>query len=380
MKGKHVKRGEFIAFFLFIIVLATNASALNVGYYDMCDGQGDPNQVNSITIAGHTPVNLTDLSSTDLAGVDVIYVQNCSNNMYGAEYLNRLADIEAAVASGKRLIIHDRFVTDAETILPGGGSFNIVRDFLDSRDINIRDNTTLVTNGPGGTLDDTSLDGGDHSSHGYADANSLPLNARLILTRGNPDEIVTFSYPYGAGCVVYSTIPLDFYLAGSGPNPPRDNFALIYAPNVVAYAAEECQGGSIIDIKANGSDGPVTLQHGDPLSVTIALTPGDMAGQNADWWVIARDPSYRYYFYNPNTDAWVPKCLSCVPLASYQGGLVNMGPYEVLNTTAGPQMSLAPGLPVGTYTFYFGVDLNMDGKLDMDQMYYDSVVVNISGP
>jgi hypothetical protein len=37
---------------------------------------------------------------------------------------------------------------------------------------------------------------------------------------------------------VYSTIPLDLYLAGAGvANPPRDAFAQVYAANVLAYAA-----------------------------------------------------------------------------------------------------------------------------------------------
>jgi hypothetical protein len=36
------------------------------------------------------------------------------------------------------------------------------------------------------------------------------------------------------------------------------------------------------------------------------------------------------------------------------------------------------GLPTGTYTFYFGVDLNMNGSLDMDKLYYDSVNVTIT--
>jgi|Deesub1362A_J573_1020465.scaffolds.fasta_scaffold00134_2 hypothetical protein len=135
----------------------------------------------------------------------------------------------------------------------------------------------------------------------------------------------------------------------------------------------------VIDIKANGSDGPVNLQHGEVLSVTVSLAPGDMAGQGADWWVIARDPSFRYYFYDSDTGGWVLKCFSCMPIVSYQGGLIEMGPYEVLNTTAGPQMLgvNTADLPTGTYTFYFGVDLDMDGRIDMNQMYYDSVEVSV---
>lgn len=32
----------------------------------------------------------------------------------------------------------------------------------------------------------------------------------------------------------------------------------------------------------------------------------------------------------------------------------------------------------GSYTFYFGVDMNMNGSLDLDQMSYDDVEVTIT--
>lgn len=34
-------------------------------------------------------------------------------------------------------------------------------------------------------------------------------------------------------------------------------------------------------------------------------------------------------------------------------------------------------LPQGYYTFYFGVDMNMNGILDVDRIYYDSVEVTV---
>jgi hypothetical protein len=37
-------------------------------------------------------------------------------------------------------------------------------------------------------------------------------------------------------------------------------------------------------------------------------------------------------------------------------------------------------LKVGTHTFYLGVDLNMNGSLDMGSIYYDSVGINVTGP
>ena len=116
----------------------------------------------------------------------------------------------------------------------------------------------------------------------------------------------------------------------------------------------------IPDIKANGSDGPVHLAPNDNLSVTVGLNPGSHSGENADWWVVADIP-FGWYYYN--LYSWIPGFS-----VTYQGPLFDLSPFEVLNIT---------GLPVGTYTFYFGVDMVMNGSLDMDQIYYDSVEVNI---
>jgi hypothetical protein len=223
-----------------------------VGYYDMTFGQGDPNQVAPILTAGHTPVQLFDLTAADLAGIDVLDVQNPSNGIYGAEYLSNLADIEAAVSAGMTLVIHDRFVDFAESILPGSAGFNIVRDFADAANIDVRDNTTLVTNGPGGIVDNLTLDGGNSSSHGFAFDASLPAGAALILTTGDPTHIVTFAYNHGSGTVIYSSIPLDFYLGGGS------GFDQIYAPNVLAYAATNPLGGLKVT-STDPADGSVVV-------------------------------------------------------------------------------------------------------------------------
>jgi hypothetical protein len=44
--------------------------------------------------------------------------------------------------------------------------------------------------------------------------------------------------------------------------------------------------------------------------------------------------------------------------------LLNLEEFQVLNIA---------GLPAGEYTIYFGVDMEMNGSLDMDKVYYDSV-------
>lgn len=111
----------------------------NIGYYDMSFGQGNPNQVAAILASGNTPVQLFNLTAAELAGVQVIDVQNPDNGGYGGEYLSRLTDIQNAVSAGKALVIHDRYVDPAETILPGGAGFNIVRDFSDQANIDVLD-------------------------------------------------------------------------------------------------------------------------------------------------------------------------------------------------------------------------------------------------
>jgi len=117
------------------------------------------------------------------------------------------------------------------------------------------------------------------------------------------------------------------------------------------------------DIKANGSDGPVGITLGNSLSVTIELDPGIYTGYAADWWCVA-DAPFGWYYYDAATEGWLPGFK-----VSYQGPLFNLTPpSEVLNLF---------DLPLGGYTFYFGVDGNRNGNLD-EPLYYDSVEVNIT--
>ena len=116
------------------------------------------------------------------------------------------------------------------------------------------------------------------------------------------------------------------------------------------------------DIKANGSDGPITLDQSDTITIIVAL---DNKGRtnNADWWLAADTPFGLFFFtFDGWTDAWVP---------GYQGSLFYLNSFEVLNMPVS-------GLLAGTYTLYFGVDTVMDGNVTWDSVYYNTVVVNIT--
>ncbi|MHC4687983.1 MAG: outer membrane protein assembly factor BamB family protein, partial [Planctomycetota bacterium] len=117
------------------------------------------------------------------------------------------------------------------------------------------------------------------------------------------------------------------------------------------------------DIKANGSDGPLTIPYGANLTVTIALDPAGYDGEDCDWWVVGGTP-FGLFWYTLDR-GWVR---SDAPVRVYGGPLFDLSPFEVLNIS---------GLPIGTYTFFFGVDLLMNRSLDLAELCYDSVGVTI---
>lgn len=180
-----------------------------VGYYDMSLGQGGAYQVNELTGNGHTAVNITVPNAAQLANIDTLYVTNPSNTSFGAEYLANQTAIANAVSGGMNLVIFDRNVTGANTILPGGASISVIRNTSSgATDVNLAAGAPAAF---AAGLTNASLDGGNLSSHGYVTLASLPPGAVPLLTRANSSQIVAFTYPFGSGTVFYSTIPLDFY-------------------------------------------------------------------------------------------------------------------------------------------------------------------------
>jgi len=122
-------------------------------------------------------------------------------------------------------------------------------------------------------------------------------------------------------------------------------------------------------IMANGVVNTAAISISEKLSVTIALTANDHVDQNADFWVVANTP-FGWYYYRYQTTTWinVGNSISDI-LPTYQGGVFNLPSFEVLSIV---------GLPVGAYTFYFGIDMNSNGQLDMDSLLFDGIVVNVS--
>lgn len=117
------------------------------------------------------------------------------------------------------------------------------------------------------------------------------------------------------------------------------------------------------DIKANGSDEPLTISQGELLTIAVSLDPGDLSGADADWWVAAHtpfDPPLDWYTY-VYPEGWRYGIHVCAQTPLYE-----LTPsFNVLNTV----------LPAGNYIFYFAVDGNMDGE--PDATWLDSIEVHV---
>jgi hypothetical protein len=116
------------------------------------------------------------------------------------------------------------------------------------------------------------------------------------------------------------------------------------------------------DAKVNNLDGPLDVIQTEGLSLTVACRAGGLPNQMADWWLVADTPAGWFYFDLPSR-TWQS---GVVP--TYQGLLFELHSVEV------PMISERP---VGTYVFYFGIDLERNGAVDQSVLYFDKVEVNI---
>ncbi len=237
---------------------------------------------------GAVPLPIADISTFNLNSVNILFLDESSNSGLTTALQSRLPDIQAWINAGGKLIVHDRSVANSgnpNPLLLGAPGAVSIR--LEGADVDvIPPADTLVTAGPFGTIDNFSLDGGTSSEHGYVDQTTLPSQARSILCiGGNTSQVVAFSYPLGSGFLYYSSIPLDFYLEGSGGGTFLLNVTNTYAPNMLLYVQS-------LAISSGMTLSQVQLDINGQLAFTVNGSPGDvfrvLASTNlADWQPIA---------------------------------------------------------------------------------------------
>jgi uncharacterized repeat protein (TIGR01451 family) len=273
-----------------------------------------------ISRAGFIPVQIMDISSFDLTTVDMLLINESDNSIISSALLARLPQIQAWVNTGGKVVIHDRSTGNLSPnpLLLGYSSTTCSRLTTSDLDV-IPPGTNLVVNGPFGVINNTTLDGGSSSAHGYISQGLLPAGASSILSIGaNATQVTTFSYPLGAGLVYYSSIPLDCYLVGGGCGSGgafATNIQNIYSPNVLVYAAG--QFGS-------QSTSPRILAH--PTNQIVPL------GSTATFSVSAIGTPPLYYQWRKDTLPILGATGTAYAIASVQSN--HVGSYSVVVSNA----------------------------------------------
>jgi hypothetical protein len=226
---------QFAVIIATILLAGTRVHAAVVfGYTDGPDSHNfaDPIFVNPsdvVSTIGQTSVQFTDLNTADLSTIDVLWYFNINNSNYNADLLPNMAAIATFVSNGGIFMLGDWRVEEAETILPGASGVNFVRS--PAENIQVIDPSNPVVNGPGGVIDNSTLDNLLNSNHGWADLGTLPVGAVPVLSTGNPNQIVDFYYQYGSGYIFYSAQPQPYQATREG-----------YFINLAAFQAQLADG------------------------------------------------------------------------------------------------------------------------------------------
>ncbi|HAO19834.1 MAG TPA: hypothetical protein DCQ37_04655, partial [Desulfobacteraceae bacterium] len=120
-------------------------------------------------------------------------------------------------------------------------------------------------------------------------------------------------------------------------------------------------------ISVNGMTGDVSLKSDAPITISLKLSPGEKKGADADWWLVCY-VSGKWYYYKPDGKLTEISDISSIAPA-YQGKLFEVPATDIVSI---------PQLPVGNYTLIFGVDLNMNGKVDKDSLVVKTVNIAVS--
>jgi hypothetical protein len=183
------------------------------------------------------------------------------------------------------------------------------------------------------------------------------------LTGADAGDFAVFPYPStipggGTGVVSIAFIP-------SVPGTRSAELVITHGgyPGRNPYEfAVQGRLGPLPDIKANGSDGPVTLPLGANLKVDVSLDAGPYAGGMVDCWLVGEIPTGAWYHYS-QAGQWVKGWN-----VTYKGPIGDLASTTVSNQ---------PVSGAGVYTLYFGVDSRMDGVIQTNLLFYDSVQIEV---
>ena len=115
-------------------------------------------------------------------------------------------------------------------------------------------------------------------------------------------------------------------------------------------------------LHVNGLEDSVNLKRDSQVILTASLDPKSYINENGDLWILMEYKN-RWHYYSAQSGKWRrgSRIYKQGPLTSFES-------VEVLNTSS---------LRRGVYTFYFGVDTQMNGLQDLSNYQFDRITVTI---
>lgn len=228
--------------FALVVILANSAAHLQAGLIGIASSNSSLHSAMAsvVNLNGDTSSVIGNLASQNLSGFDAIWLVEDLNSGTWTSFLGGSSNVANYVSNGGALFFNDRsegenVSTTAYLNALGASSLQQIGFTFDDTSIS-PPGGTLLTNGPNGTLNNSSLDGGDSSFHGALTKSSILARGgtALIERASNPNAVGAFSYGLGSGSILYDRSPLGFFLVRQD-RTARSNYRNIYAPNALAY-------------------------------------------------------------------------------------------------------------------------------------------------
>jgi hypothetical protein len=162
----------------------------------------------------------------------------------------------------------------------------------------------------------------------------------------------------GGACIADVSPYADPVLVGL--HQATDDYVVVYELPAVSIP------GAQVDIKANGGDAGVVVFEGSNVLLTIDVVAAGDAGLDSDVWVLVKNDSGKKWSYNKAAGRW------------YKGWCFE---YVSEPLTDHVDIVLDMPLPVGMYKAYLGIDDDMNGMLNVSDVFvYDCVDFEVKVP
>ena len=141
-------------------------------------------------------------------------------------------------------------------------------------------------------------------------------------------------------------------------------FRMLLTCLFIAILAANFSFATEVDIRANGREDFVEVFRDS--TVNIEISESQSLGIEGEYWLVANTPDGIYYY---EVGAGWMKGLA----PSYQGTIMDFPLFSISSEVVSDWNPTD-----GNFTFYFGIDENPNGIMDLDSLVYDSVMVYVS--